>query len=1273
MDNSRLLIGAAVAREFGQQGRHGIHYGRITGFQVASGVTTYTITYDDGDTEELSAADTFSLMLLHDNHPPSHPEAWSQEPGARSQEPSSPPGARSHQEPATSPPPSPTFHIETESDDEQEEPALDDLPPPVEVNSSPFTWGTLEGGEFTMIVDEIYEIVVYWRKNLFLVPNGPQGRAFLAEKTKLFQALAAAGPLERIAFKALAIMDHLLLQKPHYKSTSKVHVLSLEKRLQWWRSGDLRALYKEAATLQERLGMFQQKKQHALAKTFANLMITDRVHSAMRLLRQEDGSAGPLELTDNVFNTLRKLQYPRSGSKKGRLDIGEEPEPPEPVIFDAITAETIAKAAAKVKGAHGPSGGDAENWKRQLCSFGPASVSMCDSIAAVTRRLCTTFLDPSITAALLANRLLPFNKPPKQKPRVPRVPGAPESPESPEAPDVDPNEPVKPPEPDCRPIGVGEVLRRIIGKAVVAVLRKDIVQSIGTINLCAGQKAGPETIIHLMNDLLQEDDCEGLLLVDGTSAFQLLNRLTTLHNARHLCAPVSIILINFYRGSARLFVQGGRELASDEGTTQGCNFAMIMYALGIIPLIRCVHYLLKSLDEEEEPCSPPNGTPLRPEPEAESSSQVFSQSSLGSLSLSLSAAEESEPGARSQEPATSQEPGDRSQEPGARSQEPPRSHSLIDPSMFATLLSGSKLKALKEQLSQLRSPSPRSHPRSPQSPQSPQSPPSPSLRSHPRSPQSPQSPQGPQSPQNPPGASHPHTHRFTQGWYADDGQAAGKIWYLRHFWDFLLLCGPSFGYFPKAKGTVLIVKPEDEEHARGMFEGTGICITPEGHRDLGAAVGTTAFVNRYTSTMVAKWVAEVRCLTNIAHTQPHAAFAAFNFGLKHKWTYYQRTTDCDPEDFQPLENIIRDEFIPAIFNANPSSFSPSERALFSLPASEFGGLGLTNPVKDCRENLKDSRRYTLDLRRDIYQGNLDLPAVDYRAISVKNEDLKKTRHNKLVDAICSAEPRLKRVIQFAREKGASNIWTTLPNEKFGLLFGAKEDFWDALALRYHRPINNLQPTCACGETYSLDHSQICKTGGFIHMRHDDPVTLLAQEAKKVFNDVQVEPSLAPLTGEDLEARSANRADNARSDLVIRSFYRPQRRAFFDLKVFYPFARSYLSKSPEQLYRTFANAKKNEYEQRIRDVEDGDFSPLIMSSSGGMGPEMQIMVKHLCRKIAAKQKVSYDKVIGVLRCKLAFQMMHSAIVCLRGSRSIRRSHSVRDPMLELDIAASDLRI
>ena len=78
------------------------------------------------------------------------------------------------------------------------------------------------------------------------------------------------------------------------------------------------------------------------------------------------------------------------------------------------------------------------------------------------------------------------------------------------------------------------------------------------------------------------------------------------------------------------------------------------------------------------------------------------------------------------------------------------------------------------------------------------------------------------------------------------------------------------------------MKSEDDEHARDMFAGTEIQITLEGHRDLGAAVGTADYVKDYTSTKVVKWVAEVRRLTNIARTQPHAAFAAFIFGLKHK-------------------------------------------------------------------------------------------------------------------------------------------------------------------------------------------------------------------------------------------------------------------------------------------------------------------------------------------------------------------------------------------------------
>ena len=51
-----------------------------------------------------------------------------------------------------------------------------------------------------------------------------------------------------------------------------------------------------------------------------------------------------------------------------------------------------------------------------------------------------------------------------------------------------------------------------------------------------------------------------------------------------LCPPLATVLQNTYGGHADLYV-GGEVLASREGTTQGDPLAMVMYAIGILPLI----------------------------------------------------------------------------------------------------------------------------------------------------------------------------------------------------------------------------------------------------------------------------------------------------------------------------------------------------------------------------------------------------------------------------------------------------------------------------------------------------------------------------------------------------------------------------------------------------------------------------------------------------------------------------------------------------------------
>ena len=53
-------------------------------------------------------------------------------------------------------------------------------------------------------------------------------------------------------------------------------------------------------------------------------------------------------------------------------------------------------------------------------------------------------------------------------------------------------------QPGLRPIGVGEVFRQIAGKSVMILLKKDVLQTAASLQLCGGQVAGSEAVIHAM-------------------------------------------------------------------------------------------------------------------------------------------------------------------------------------------------------------------------------------------------------------------------------------------------------------------------------------------------------------------------------------------------------------------------------------------------------------------------------------------------------------------------------------------------------------------------------------------------------------------------------------------------------------------------------------------------------------------------------------------------------------------------------------------------------
>ena len=72
-------------------------------------------------------------------------------------------------------------------------------------------------------------------------------------------------------------------------------------------------------------------------------------------------------------------------------------------------------------------------------------------------------------------------------------------------------------QPGVRPIGVCEVVRRILGKAIMAVVRLDVLEATGLLQLSGGQQGGCEAAIHALREVFQDTDA--VLFVDASNAF----------------------------------------------------------------------------------------------------------------------------------------------------------------------------------------------------------------------------------------------------------------------------------------------------------------------------------------------------------------------------------------------------------------------------------------------------------------------------------------------------------------------------------------------------------------------------------------------------------------------------------------------------------------------------------------------------------------------------------------------------------------------------------
>ena len=256
---------------------------------------------------------------------------------------------------------------------------------------------------------------------------------------------------------------------------------------------------------------------------------------------------------------------------------------------------------------------------------------------------------------------------------------------------------------------------------------------------------------------------------------------------------------------------------------------------------------------------------------------------------------------------------------------------------------------------------------------------------------------------------------------------------------------------------------------------------------------------------------------------------------------------------------------------------------------------------------------------------------------------------------------LQKAMELASEKGATSWLTAVPIEEHGFTLH-KQAFRDALCIRYVWEPTRLPTHCSCGAPFSTTHAFSCSKDAFPPIQHDHIRDLTAQFLTEVCPNVEIEPTLQPLSGETFQRRTANVEANARQDIKAQGFWGSQREsAFFDVRVFNPYAPSNSTGSQAANYRRHEKEKRRAYERRILEVEHGSFTPLVFSTTGGWGPSAQVTFKRLASLISVKHKKSYSQTMSTIRCKLAFSLIDSAVMCLRGARS-----SFHRPVRSLDL-------
>ena len=230
-------------------------------------------------------------------------------------------------------------------------------------------------------------------------------------------------------------------------------------RMKLWEEGRFVALITdmEANARLSSGGGTPQETDETIARRFNSKVLSGHLQAACRGLTNRDGG-GVLKPTDVCTKTGEKVldvlksKHPelRDPTILGQPGGAFEPYPSvPPAVPMVISTDVVETIASKLSGSGGPSGTDAVALQNWLLRHKQASQALRTEMAALATWLASSNPPWAAIRALMASRLMMLDK-----------------------------------QPGTRPVGIGEIWRRLLAKCVLRVAGAQATQACGNFNVC---------------------------------------------------------------------------------------------------------------------------------------------------------------------------------------------------------------------------------------------------------------------------------------------------------------------------------------------------------------------------------------------------------------------------------------------------------------------------------------------------------------------------------------------------------------------------------------------------------------------------------------------------------------------------------------------------------------------------------------------------------------------------------------------------------------------